>query len=216
VHGYLFGLMSLLYGKIIVPLMQGILYKHINVFPCNTLNFLLLIVQGGYQEKYENTGLISLGNRYLTRKPLAFTLSSTLDELEELSKKYAILKQQENANESDRAELARVAIKIIDSVSSESFFLPVEKDALSSDGATTYIYQNTATYPAIFDFLAEVLHITVPIEIGRVKFGPGEILVATQDKNQADIELELSTKEMQKLVHARRTEIFTKHAGAAP
>lgn len=139
-----------------------------------------------------------------------------LDELEELAKKYEILKEQENANESDRVELARLAIKIIDSISSASFSLPLEKDALSSDGATTYIYQNNATYPAIFDLLAEVLHITVPIEIGRVKFGPGEILVAAQDKREADSELELSIKEMQKLVYARRTEIFTKHAGAAP
>jgi hypothetical protein len=49
-----------------------------------------------------------------------------------------------------------------------------------------------------------------------VKFGPGEILVTTQDRNEADIELELSIKEMQKLVYARRAEIFTKHAGAAP
>ena len=139
-----------------------------------------------------------------------------LDELEELAKKYEILKQQENASESDRAELASLAIKIIDSISSASFFLPLEKDALSSDGATTYIYKNNATYPAIFDLLAEVLHITVPIEIGRVKFGPGEILVAAQDKSEADVELELSIKEMQKLVYARRGEIFTKYAGAAP
>jgi hypothetical protein len=139
-----------------------------------------------------------------------------LDELEELAKKYEILKQQENASESDRAELASLAIKIIDSISSASFFLPLEKDALSSDGATTYIYKNSATYPAIFDLLAEVLHITVPIEIGRVKFGPGEILVAAQDKSEADVELELSIKEMQKLVYARRVEIFRKYAGAAP
>ena len=141
---------------------------------------------------------------------------ATLDELEELAKKYAMLKQQENASESDRVELARLAIKIIDSISSVSFTLPLEKDALSSEGAITYIYQKNATYPAIFDLLAEVLHVTVPIEIGRVKFGPGEILVAAQDKSEADIELELSTKEMQKLVYARRAEIFTKHAGAAP
>ena len=141
---------------------------------------------------------------------------ATLDELEELAKKYAMLKQQENASESDRVELARLAIKIIDSISSVSFTLPLEKDALSSEGATTYIYQKNATYPAIFDLIAEVLHITVPIEIGRVKFGPGEILVVAQDKSEADIELELSTKELQKLVYARRAEIFTKHAGAAP
>ncbi len=141
---------------------------------------------------------------------------ATLDELEELAKKYAILKQEENANENDRMELARLAIKIIDSISSEPFSLPLEKDALSSEGATTYIYKNNATYPAIYDLLAEVLHTTVPIEIGRVKFGPGEILVSAQDKNEADIELELSTKEMQKLVYAKRAEMFTKHAGDGP
>ena len=141
---------------------------------------------------------------------------ATLDELEELAKKYAMLKQQDNANESERVELARLAIGIIDSISSASFFLPLEKDTLSSDGATTYIYRNNTTYPAIFDLLAELLHTTVPIAIGRVKFGPGEILVTAQDKSEADIELELSTKEMQKLLYARRAEIFTKHAGAAP
>ncbi len=139
-----------------------------------------------------------------------------LDELEELAKKYAQLKQQNNANESNQVELARLAIRIIDSISSTSFFLPLEKDTLSSDGTTTYIYQNNATYPAIFDLLAEILHMTVPIEIGRVKFGPGEILVTAQDKSEADIELELSTYEVQKLLYARRAEIFTKHAGAAP
>ncbi len=146
-----------------------------------------------------------------------------LDELEELAKKYTQLKQQpqqqqqqDNANESDQVELARLAIRIIDSISSDSFFLPLEKDTLSSDGTTTYIYQNNATYPAIFDFLAEILHMTVPIEIGRAKFGPGEILVTTQDRSEADMELELSTKEIQKLVYARRAEILTKHAGAAP
>jgi hypothetical protein len=146
-----------------------------------------------------------------------------LDELEELAKKYTQLKQQpqqqqqqDKASESDQIELARLAIRIIDSISSASFFLPLEKDTLSSEGTTTYIYQNNATYPAIFDFLAEILHMTVPIEIGRAKFGPGEILVTTQDRSEADIELELSTKEIQKLVYARRAEIFTKHAGTAP
>jgi hypothetical protein len=144
-----------------------------------------------------------------------------LDELEELAKKYAQLKQeqqqqQDNANESDRVELARLAVRIVDSISSPSFSLPVEKATQSSDGTTTYVYQNNATYPAVFDLLAELLHNTVPIEIGRVKLGPGEILVSTKDRSEADIELELSTEELQKLVHGRRAEIFTKYAGAAP
>ena len=140
-----------------------------------------------------------------------------VDELEELAKKFAQLKkQQDNANANNRIELARLAARIIDSISSPSFFLPLEKDTQSSDRTTTYIYQNSATYPAVFDLLAEFLHTTVPLEIGRAKLGPGEILVNTNDRSEADIEVELTTKELQKLVHARRAEIFTKYAGAAP
>lgn len=141
---------------------------------------------------------------------------ASLDELEELARKYAQLKQQDTGNESDSVELARLAVRIVDSISSPTFFLPLEKTTQSSEGTTTYIYQNNATYPAVFDLLAELLHITVPIEIGRVKLGPGEILVSTKDRGEADIELEIATRELQKLVHARRAEIFTRYAGAAP
>jgi hypothetical protein len=148
-------------------------------------------------------------------KPLF--LLSKLDELEELAKRYAQLKQQEDiTNESDQVELTNLAVRIVDSISSASFFLPLAKEALSMDGTTTYIYQNNATYPATFDLLAEILHTTVPIEVGRARFGPGEILVTVQDRNEADIELELSIKEVQKLVHARRAEIFAKYTDAAP
>jgi hypothetical protein len=136
--------------------------------------------------------------------------------MEELAEKYAQLKQQDSDNERGSLELGRLAVRFIDSISSSTFFLPLEKSTQSSNGTTTYIYQNNATYPAVFDLLAELLHITVPIEIGRVKLGPGEILVSTKDRGDADIEIELATKELQKLVHAKRAEIFTRYDGAAP
>jgi len=136
--------------------------------------------------------------------------------MEELAEKYAQLKQQDSDNERGSPELGRLALRFIDSISSSTFFLPLEKSTQSSNGTTTYIYQNNATYPAVFDLLAELLHITVPIEIGRVKLGPGEILVSTKDRGGADIEIELATKELQKLAHAKRTEIFTRYAGTAP
>ena|SRR5215510_8700045 len=136
--------------------------------------------------------------------------------MEELAEKYAQLKQQDSDNERSSLELGRLAVRFIDSISSPTFSLPLEKSTQSSNGTTTYIYQNNATYPAVFDLLAELLHITVPIEIGRVKLGPGEILVSTKDRGGADIEIELATKELQKLVHAKRAEIFSRYAGAAP
>ena len=136
--------------------------------------------------------------------------------MEELAEKYAQLKQQDSDNERGSQELGRLAVRFIDSISSSTFFLPLEKSTQSSNGTTTYIYQNNATYPAVFDLLSELLHITVPIEIGRAKLGPGEILVSTKDRGGADIEIELATKELQKLVHAKRAEILTRYAGAAP
>lgn len=139
-----------------------------------------------------------------------------LEEMEELAEKYTQLKQQDSDNERDSLELGRLAVRFIDSISSPAFFFPLEKSTQSSNGTTTYIYQNNATYPAVFDLLAELLHITVPIEIGRVKLGPGEILVSTKDRGGADIEIELATKELQKLVHAKRAEIFARYAGASP
>jgi hypothetical protein len=136
--------------------------------------------------------------------------------MEELARKYAQLRQQDPDNERDSQELGRLAVRFVDSISSPTFFLPLEKSTQSSEGTTTYIYQNNATYPAVYDLLAELLHVTVPIEIGRVKLGPGEILVSTKDRGGADIEIELATKELQKLVHAKRAEILTRYAGAAP
>src|SRR5215203_3149958 len=45
VRCYLFGLASLFLGKMIILLMQGIFYKHVNTLSCYLLNFLLLLVQ---------------------------------------------------------------------------------------------------------------------------------------------------------------------------
>ena len=135
-----------------------------------------------------------------------------MENLERLAESYSRLK---DAGESSRVELSKLAVSIVDDISSPSFSFPVDDEALASDGTTSYVYKESATYPALFDFLGELLHASVPIEIEGAKFGPGEILVSKDDKSEADIELALSTKELQKLVHARRSEIFTKYAGAA-
>ena len=135
-----------------------------------------------------------------------------MEKLEQLAESYAKLK---DAGEPSRAELAKLAVSIVDSISSPSFSFPVATEALASSGTISYTYEKNATYPALFDFLGELLHAKVPLEIEGAKFGPGEILVSKEDKADADIELAVSTKELQKLVHAKRAEIFSKYAGAA-
>ena len=134
-----------------------------------------------------------------------------LENLEELAERYAQLKEQE-----EKVELARVAVRLVDAISSSSFAFPLKEEALSNNGTTTYTYKSDFAYPSFFEFLAELLHTKVPVEVEGAKFGPGEILVSKESRDEADIELALAIKELQKLVHARRAEIFSKYAGAAP
>lgn len=64
VHCYHFGLTSLFRGKMIILLMQGMFYKHINMLSCYLFNSLLLLVQCFITEGMW-AWLISLGNCYL-------------------------------------------------------------------------------------------------------------------------------------------------------
>jgi hypothetical protein len=134
---------------------------------------------------------------------------TNLDELERTAKKYAQLKKGGND-----AELAQLAAGIVDAISLPSFSFPLKEKALSNDGTTTYVYEGNATFPALYDFLGELLHSKVPLEVRDAKFGPGEIIVSKQSKEEADVALGMCVKELQELVHARESEIFSKYAGA--
>ncbi|SRR5581483_7723762 len=127
-----------------------------------------------------------------------------------MAKKYWELRQAQS-----HAELAQLAKSIIDSISLPSFSFPLKEETQESKGTTTYVYENNATFPALYDFLAEVLHSKVPIEVKDAKFGPGEIIVNKHDKDRADSDLGMAVKELQELVHAKRSEILSKHAGTA-
>jgi hypothetical protein len=132
---------------------------------------------------------------------------TNLNELERIAAKYAHLKKSVNS-----AELAQLASSIVDSISLPSFSFPVKGEALSANGTTTYLYENNATFPALYDFLGELLHAKGALEVRDAKFGPGEIIVTKQSKEEADVALGMCVKELQELVHARESEIFSKYA----
>lgn len=134
---------------------------------------------------------------------------TNLDELERMAKKYAQLKKSWN-----NAELAQLAASIVEAISLPSFSFPLKEETLSSDGTTTYVYEGNAAFPALYEFLGELLHSKVPLEVRDAKFGPGEILVSKQNKEEADAALGMCVKELQELVHAKESEIFSKYAGA--
>lgn len=134
---------------------------------------------------------------------------TNVDEIERMAKKYSQLKKSGND-----AELTQFATGIVDSISLPSFSFPLKEEALSSDGTTTYVYENNATFPALYDFLGELLHSKVPLEVKGAKFGPGEIIISIGNKEEADAELGPCVKELQELVHARKSEVFSRYASA--
>jgi hypothetical protein len=123
-----------------------------------------------------------------------------------MAKKYCEFKQKQS-----HAELAQLAASIIDAISLPSFSFPLKEETQASSGTTTFIYENNGTFPALYDFLAEVLHSKVPLEVREAKFGPGEIIVNKEEKGEADSELGLAVKELQELVHAKKSEVLSRH-----
>ena len=59
------------------------------------------------------------------------------------------------------------------------------------------------------------MHSKVPLEVRDGKFGPGEIIISNGDKSQADAHLGLCVKELQELVHAKKSQIFDRYADTA-
>lgn len=128
---------------------------------------------------------------------------SSFDEAEYIAKRYLESKQNK---ESDSNKLA---IKIIDYVSSPDLKFPLRKGGIISNGTTSYVYTNSIAYPNLFEFISKILHSEIPLTINDVRFGPGEIIVNRGTEHEAEEELALGIKELQKLVHAKKAEMFT-------
>jgi hypothetical protein len=120
-------------------------------------------------------------------------------ELENDAKRFSELKQ----NEKSRSELKKIAMRIIDQISSPEFAFPIHHHSVVSNGVTTYIYEDSSTYPNLLEFIAEVLHTKIPVIINTATFGPGEIMVNKEGKNEALQELNSCVKELQMLIHGK-------------
>ncbi|MFZ0203876.1 MAG: hypothetical protein WAL46_09300 [Nitrososphaeraceae archaeon] len=120
-------------------------------------------------------------------------------ELENDAKRFSELKQ----NEKSGSELRKIAIRIVDQISSPEFAFPIHHQSVVSSGVTTYIYKDNITYPNLLEFIAEVLHTKIPVIINTATFGPGEIMVNKEGKNEALQELDSCVKELQMLIHGK-------------
>jgi hypothetical protein len=125
------------------------------------------------------------------------------DKLEELAKEYAELKKQEGESMSKNA-----ALELITHISTADFAFPLKKEVVESNGTTTYVYINNNTYPNLIEFIAEILHLKIPIIINNAKFGPGEIIVNKDNEKEAKQELVSSVKELQKLINGKKNKFL--------
>ena len=122
------------------------------------------------------------------------------DEAEYAAKKYVEQKQQEEL----KSDLKNTVSNIIHFISSADFEFPLKQEGVTSNGTTTYIYSNNMTYPYLFEFIAEILHMRIPITINDTKFGPGEIIVNKENEKEAQEAFSLCVKELQKLIYAKK------------
>jgi ABC-type uncharacterized transport system substrate-binding protein len=127
----------------------------------------------------------------------------SFNQLEDYAKKYSDTRQHKELE----VDAKDTAIKIIDSITSPDFSLPLQQQGLVSNGTMTYIYLNNLTYPYLFEFIAEILHTKIPIIVNDTSFGPGEIIVSKVDQKQAKDDLNSSIGELQKLVYAKKNKV---------
>jgi hypothetical protein len=122
-------------------------------------------------------------------------------ELEDIANRYCDLKRHDRMN----ADLVKMSNSIIEALSSPSFTFPVEKEGIVSEGTTSYFYINNVACPNLFEFLSELLHLEIPININKTKFGPGEILISIGNEKDAHQEMISSVEELKKLIQAKKT-----------
>ncbi len=122
-------------------------------------------------------------------------------ELEDTAKRYFDLKHHDRMN----SALVKMSNSIIEALSSPSFTFPIEQEGIVSEGTTSYFYINNIACPNLFEFLSELLHLEVPININKTKFGPGEILISIENEKDARQELTSSIEELKKLIHGKKT-----------
>jgi hypothetical protein len=113
-----------------------------------------------------------------------------LDLLEKLSK---------NWKKSKDSQIEKKIINLIcnnNNTDNNRFAFPIAENCLISNGRVGFTYKDNKTYPYLFEFLAYITNREIPIEIKNCHFGPGEIVVLRDNKEDAIGDLIISTNEI--------------------
>ena len=95
--------------------------------------------------------------------------------------------------------------KIIDIIcnTNDNFNFPISDDCIISNGKIGFTYKNNKTFPNFFEFLSYITKHPIPIEINNCHFGPGEIVVIKDNKEDAIVDLIQSTHQIVNEIKAK-------------
>jgi len=102
------------------------------------------------------------------------------------------------SHEWKRSRDSQLEKKIIDIICSpnNNFNFPITEDCTISNGKVGFTYKYNKTFPNFFEFLSYITKHPIPIEIKNCRFGPGEIVVIKDNKEDALGDLIQSTHEI--------------------
>ncbi|MGI0030780.1 MAG: hypothetical protein ACRD80_04280 [Nitrososphaeraceae archaeon] len=106
-----------------------------------------------------------------------------------------------------RSKAKEIEEVLLKTLTENELFFPVEEEVLISKNSASYVYKNNKTYPALLEFIARILHVDIPIKIKQCKFGPGGIIIAAENKEEAQKTLRDCCRELQILIKAKEGHI---------
>ena len=110
-------------------------------------------------------------------------------------------------NQNMRSRAKEVEEEILKSLTDTQLDFPVEADVLINKNSASFVYKNNKTYPALLEYIARILHVEIPIRIKESKLGPGGIIVAAGNKDEAHKILQECSNELQILIKGKEGHI---------
>jgi hypothetical protein len=110
-------------------------------------------------------------------------------------------------NQNMRSKAKEIEEDLLKTLTENELFFPVEEEVLFTKNSASYVYKNSKTYQALLEFIARILHVDIPIKIRQCKFGPGGIIIAAENKEEAQKTLQECCGELQILIKAKEGHI---------
>jgi hypothetical protein len=110
-------------------------------------------------------------------------------------------------NQNMRSKAKKLEEELLSHLTENQLFFPIEEEVLINKNSASYVYKKSKTYPALLEYIARILHVDIPIKIKQCKFGPGGIIIAAENKEEAKKTLHDCCHELQILIKAKEGHI---------